>query len=651
MTAKSARGWLTNQDVWFVGALVLAALLVSVPLFGGGLALYLDNPSHLAEIHAAAHDAHGGWSDDAWAGFPVGSLHSPLWYAPLVWIERAGLKVDLFYFGAVLLGFLAPALAMYRVARRSVAPPAAGLLALVLLIQRPVILGFGSAFGGMWTFYLATGFFILLVDVLARPAARTPWLPAALTGLIFLSHLFPVVPLLIVAAAALLLSLVGRRLSVGRAAVLTGALALGVLAAVWYWLPMLLVGELTHLDPQTLTPGQIIARLLVPTDVLAMLTGRMLAQSWATALAAVPMILLVLAGLSGAVFLKRRRDDVPVIGLILAGTVMVLLTVVVGNIEIKFLGPVTWRLLYFARIGLALGAIPLLGLLPTMRALRAVFLVPVMLLTAFFSGQPLKRNAPDPASADMADIRGVWSWLASHRQADWGRIHLQDTFQLDPGPNGLGASHVLALTAREAGVRQVGAAYSVAPYLTVPWTASEFSTLFGKFILKPEDVSHVVDKAWFANATHILTSDPRTADLLKSSGAFSSRFVAGRFEILRWQGYAGEWAGRFEDGKPLPGIDFQPGRISIPLGGEDYTQGIMVKTSYHPFWRTEPGSAAKLSPHPSGLMVITNLEPERLTLDIEFRPPVWPKFMSLLAVLGIAAMAWGSRAMKKRADP
>jgi hypothetical protein len=327
------------------GALVLSALLIASPLIGGGLALYLDNPLHLAEINAAAHTAHNGWSDDAWCGFPVGSLHSPLWYTPLVWIDRAGGDVDLFYFGAVLLGFLAPALALYRVARRSLDPFVAGPLAFVLLIQRPTIVGIGSAFGGMWTFYLAAGFFILLVDELAHQARRPPWGTAALTGLILLSHLFPVAPLVLVGAPVLVVSVVLGRLPLARAAVLAGAMAMGVLAAALYWLPMLLTGELTHLDPQILTPGQIFAHLLVPTDVLAMPSGKMPIMSWETVLGAVPMILLIGVGLGGVLFLKRRRDDGPLFGLILAVAVLAMLTLVVGKIEVKILGPVTWRLL------------------------------------------------------------------------------------------------------------------------------------------------------------------------------------------------------------------------------------------------------------------------------------------------------------------
>ena len=622
-------------------------MAVSLPLGPGGLALYLDNPPHLAEIHAAAS---GPWSDDAWCGFPVGSLHSPLLYAPLVWVARAGGPVDLFYFAAVLLGFLAPPVALYRVARGYLAPGAAGLAAFLLLIQRPAIVGVGSAFGGMWTFYLASGLFILLTGILARPPARPPWRVAALTGLILASHLFPVAPVVLVAGSALLLHLARHRLTLVQGAVLAGCLVLGLMAAAGYWLPMLLAGELTHLDPQVLAPGQILARLVVPTDILAMLTNRPLEWTADTMLGAVPMLLLTLAGLGGALLVKSRRDDGPLYGLILAAAVLFMLTVVVGRLDVKVLGPVTWRLLYFARIGLALAALPLLARLPAMGSRRIGLLVPVFVGIAFWSGQPLAENAPDPDAAGMQDVRRVWSWLETRDTSGWGRIHLQDTFQLSPGPQGMGASHVLALTARETGVRQVGAAYSIAPYPTVAWTASEFSTLFGKFILQPGDVQYVVDKCWFANATHILTSDPRTADLLKASGAFRSLFRAGRFEVLHWSDYAGAWANRFEDGAGIPGVDFAPGRIAMSLEAADRTTGLLVKSTFHPFWRVTGPAGVAIAQHPSGLIEVRKPEAVTGNLELNYRPPAWPGLISLLAAAAIAFLAWQDRAARNRAD-
>jgi hypothetical protein len=138
---------------------------------------------------------------------------------------------------------------------------------------------------------------------------------------------------------------------------------------------------------------------------------------------------------------------------------------------------------------------------------------------------------------------------------------------------------------------------------------------------------------------------------LKASGAFVPLFATGRFEVLHWREYAGEWANRLVDGQAVTGIDFDPGRISIPLGGAAVAQGILLKTSFHPYWRLSPESGAALTPHPSGLMEIKGLQGGMQDLELEFRPPVWPKFVSLLAVLGIVAMALGSRFSRKKAGP
>jgi len=273
------------------------------------------------------------------------------------------------------------------------------------------------------------------------------------------------------------------------------------------------------------------------------------------------------------------------------------------------------------------------------RPRTAALIVPAMLAVAFFSSLPLAKNAPDPKSMDMVDIRRVWTWLQGSHQSDWGRVYVQDTFQLTPGANGLGASHVLALTSRETGVRQLGATYGVAPYTTTLWTGSEFSTLFGKFLRKPDDIQYVVNNAWYANVTHILTSDPRTAGLLKGSGKFDLLYSSGRFDVLRWRQYNSSWVNGSQDGRLFEGTHFATGRVSIPLNGLADSAGFLVKASYHPAWRLINNSRAILAPHPSGLIMATDIQPGQSTLDLEFKPSYWPNLISLLAILGIAAMA------------
>ena len=123
--------------------LAVCGLLLTWPLWkDGGYRTYLDNPCHLAEIERLAENA--GWSEDGYAGFPVGLLHSPLWYGMLAAWRRFGLAFEPIYGGLVCFSLIAPALAMYRIARRRLAPTLAAGLAWLVLIQRPAMDSLGS---------------------------------------------------------------------------------------------------------------------------------------------------------------------------------------------------------------------------------------------------------------------------------------------------------------------------------------------------------------------------------------------------------------------------------------------------------------------------------------------------------------------------
>ncbi len=107
--------------------LVLAALVLSWPILAGGYLTYADNAAHIAEIYSLAFENGGGWSDIAFCGFPIGMLHSPLWYGAVAGLVRAGVPAGFLYALALFIGFVAPPLALYFVARRSLRPLTAGL--------------------------------------------------------------------------------------------------------------------------------------------------------------------------------------------------------------------------------------------------------------------------------------------------------------------------------------------------------------------------------------------------------------------------------------------------------------------------------------------------------------------------------------------
>ena len=160
-----------RTDVVAVLFLVAAALVVAWPILTGGYLTYADNAAHIAEIYALAFEDGGGWSDIAFCGFPIGTLHSPLWYGGVAALVRAGVPAGFLYAFALFIGFIAPPLALYFVARRYLRSLTAGFLAYLLLVQRPSLVGLGTPLAGMWTYYIAAALFIALVWRLGRETA------------------------------------------------------------------------------------------------------------------------------------------------------------------------------------------------------------------------------------------------------------------------------------------------------------------------------------------------------------------------------------------------------------------------------------------------------------------------------------------------
>ena len=72
--------------------------------------------------------------------------------------------------------------------------------------------------------------------------------------------------------------------------------------------------------------------------------------------------------------------------------------------------------------------------------------------------------------------------------------------------------HVLALTARQTGARQLGAAYSVTPFPTARWTASEMGSLYKRPLRGPRQLRRLLWMMERTNATHLVISDPFLAD-------------------------------------------------------------------------------------------------------------------------------------------
>jgi len=637
---------LARADVVAAATLAAAGAVIAWPVLTGGYLTYLDNPAHLAEVGAAAFEAFNGWSETAFCGFPVSTLHSPLWYGVLSAFTRAGVSPFTLYALFVWLGFVAPPLALYSVARKALTPSVAAVLAFVLLLQRPAIVGIGSAPGGMWTFYIAAAALVVLIDRLARPcrSMRDAAAIASLVGFIVVTHLYAVVPLALIAVIHAWTVMGKRKGGEHGLAPQALAAAAGIPAAAVYWAPLLMARGTSWFEPQNLAGAMVMARLAVPTHALDLVQGHTAGISPGLIAGALPMLALLTAGVAGIAFLGRRRDDAPLYGALTAAVLLTLLVFVTGEFDVKLLGPGSWRMLYFVRLGLALAAIPYLARVSTWPVFRVrfpVWMLPlpvaVALMIAFQAGAPLRAAVPDPAGNEMDEVRALWKWLEENRQEDWGRVYVQDTFEKPRAGVELSQSHVLALTARETGVRQLGATYGVVPYLTARWTPSEFGTLFRGTVRDTGDVVRVVDWMRLANATHVVTSDTSTARTLAVSGQFEDLFAVGRFNVLRAAAIGSEWVAAEGPGVETLWARFETGRYAMRLRG-DGSGSVLVRSSYHPFWRFAGPDRIGVNVEDTGLMRLVDLPPGETEVTMTFLPPAWPLLLSAGSWFVIAAV-------------
>jgi hypothetical protein len=629
-----------RRDLAVIATFVATAFVIGVPILTDGWVTYFDNPPHLAELHALASEGACGWTDIGFAGLSLDTLHSPALWHLLALLDGTPLLGPV-YGALVCLSVAAPGVAIYLVARRRVAWGWAAALGYVVMIQRMALVGSASATGGMWAFYLAAAAWILLADRLAR-ATTGPTDRAAIAGLlgfIGLVHLYVLEAAMILVAVHAAWTLLSQRVRSDApplravAARDTVACLLAVAAAAAYWLPVAL-GAPGFDRPQNLPPGMLAQLLVLPTDPIELLSTLPPASALPFYLESIPMVVVLAAGLLGVLYIRRRdADPLPAYGGALAALVFVLL-VVASATDAKWLGPNSWRFLYFVRVGAALAAIPWLARLRAPRLPRAA---PVVAAIAAIAGgrlwgAPLWNDVPALDGAEMTDVRALWRWIANHD--DGARIYLQDTFMATPDDE-LSRSHVLALTLRETGVRPLGPYYGIIPSTTVHHVASEFGWVFGAQWdwRKMHAGMHVRAPLGAWGATRLVSDNPNTAYVLDHGGWHVIARI-GRFII--WDHPAGDTL--------APTGTRDGNRLSFDLDGD-----AVVPVAYHAFWDVVEPAQAHLAMAVQGTMEISNLPPGRQHVVLAYDPPrVWP--VSVAGWLGIVGFAWiGVRGRRARA--
>lgn len=632
---KQTPGRSRRGDFAAVFVLLATALVIAEPIWTGGYETYIDNPVHLAEIADLSRYGADTWSEIAFAGFPIGTVHSPLWYTIIAAATRAGLPVGPLYAGFVILGFAAPALGIYAVTRRRAPAFQSAALAFLVLIQPTMIAGIGSPLGGMWTHGLAAAGVVLLADLWSRPRL-TPaahWLASSLLALIALTHLFALTVSIALFAVSTALNLrrdpdfapeLYRRLA---------GCAVAAIASATYWLTFWLTVEPTNAPWDALGPLELLARLFLPTNVLYLLESQIgPAIRWDLYLTdALPLVGLIALGAIGFFRERQSNDLLGRIGVTLAAVLLVAIAVT-PLYPLRVLGPVSWRLLLWVRLGGALSAACWVRALPGPRSTHtSVALATCAVASGLWWGLPLARAEGERLARDLTDTRALWRWLSRNASSTWGRLYLQDTFGQKWARGGLDRSHILALTANYTDLPQLGVYYGVVPF-KLRWTLSEFGALFGSRHLTSQGLLASMRKT---NALAIVSSSRVSHEHFAAMDELEEVYSQGRYRVFLLRGEKSAWIAPLRPTNRVEHVEYSRGHVEFDLTTEYPRARVLIKTSWHPWWHLSGPPGTYLRESPEGFLVVDNIGVGKYHLAVSYRPSRLP-----LAVTIAGASIW-----------
>jgi hypothetical protein len=594
--------------------LLASAIAVGWPIWTGGYLTYMDNPVHIAEMYALASGEQ--WTDIGFCGFPLAYLHSPFWYGGLSRLLHMGIPAAPLFSGFLLFASLCPSVAIYLVGRRGLPPLAALVPAWLLLVQRTAVVGYGSVFGGMATYYIAVGLLIVFIDMVARsnrdwPQTRYIALSLALLALTHLYALLAAVLIAIIHSTRLLVfrpdgwKLVLKRNSI--------AYLLAGFCSSLYWYPAVRGLSVAALEPQNLGPKALLTRLLAPTDIL---TG---VQTDLYLIDAIPLTALVIFGLLGLRRLSQWPNPTSLYGALLALALAVLLFVVLPLTQSNILGPNSWRFLFILRIGLTLAALPALLVLVHCKfpARKRVFATVgcLAVIASYGLGSPLRSQVGQPEGPAWENLQAMWAWLRINPQSS-GRVFVQSTLMSEPRDHPLVRSHVLALTAHETGVRQLGAYYGVVPYKTHRITSGQFGQVLGLSLRGEYDRKELDRRLKLTNTRLLVLVDPGAADSLIETGVANMIKRIGRYTVLRVNAADSGWI--TADKAMVDVKEWSPGRVVFELQSPTFPTKVVIKQSYDPGWTVSP--EATLSQSTDGLLEMTLVHQPEVDITLTWRP-------------------------------
>lgn len=630
---------LGREDVASLLTLLGTAAVVSFPIWRGGYLTYIDNSVHIAEILELSRNEGRGWSEIAFAGFPLGTLHSPIWYPLLAFLVRAGAPIGPLYASMLLAGLIATPLAIYATARKRTTATRAGLLAYLVLIQPALLWGIGSPLAGMWTNALASAALVFLTDLYARPSLspREHLAASALLAFAVLTHLFVLPVLVFLVAITTAIHHSDETLSKPEFVQRVTGFAVAAAVSAKYWLTFALTTDPKRVPHQALHPLHVAARVFLPADPIYLGDNRLEeALRWDLHfIDVVPIVLLIGLGVAAAVK-KSRTAPLVRTGVLLAAVILGML-ILDRYRPVRLLGPVSWRLIESARMGLALAAIPVVAALPVDRipaALRAVSALAAVALGVFW-GAPLRHDSPESTEAELVEVRKLWSWLKENARPDWGRLYIQDTFGWEWLRGGLAQSHALVLTYEHTRLPQLGTYYGVVPY-PLRWTLSEFD---GFYTTRMPHREYVLDAMQKTNAGAVVTSSRSVYESILRTGAFDRLYETANYAVWRRRKAINDPMDPLSPQNHLSNIRLVAGELSFDVRTDEANARVLARTQWHRSWRLSGIPGARLRASPDGFLMIDRIPKGTFQAKVRYEPSPLPAIVSSLGLVALAGWA------------
>jgi hypothetical protein len=142
------------------------------------------------------------------------------------------------------------------------------------------------------------------------------------------------------------------------------------------------------------------------------------------------------------------------------------------------------------------------------------------------------------------------------------------------------------------------------------------------------------------NATHLVVSDPTLGIQIQRAGFFNLLTRIGRFSVFELRGAVSAWITPIGQEAAVYAVEYRTGAVGCRVSQNPRGPVLLVKTSFHPFWRLRGLEDARVTEEPSGLMRLKNLPGGDHRIELRYEAPAWPKWVSVAGWLALALLSF-----------